>query len=547
MLRLIPLGGLGEIGMNALVLETGDERLLLDCGLQFPKAQELGVDVILPDFSPLFEGEAKLTGVVLTHAHEDHLGALPWLLREAQVPVFGTPFTLAVARAKLDEAELAADLRTIFPRESVSFGDFQFEALQVTHSVPDAIGLYVKTASTSLIHTGDFKLDPFPTDGKETDVQRLAQLAETGIDFLLSDSTNAEVPGRTPSERLVAQSFETLFAEKHNRIVVALFGSHLHRVQHLLRLAQKIGRKVLLLGRSLQRNVELARQVKLLDLPAGLLVSLDDSAQVPRNQLLVISTGAQAEVRSGLGLLAFRNNSPLALEPGDLVVMSSRAIPGNEPQVSGLVNTFLERGIEVLVPSQHPHLHTSGHAAQDEQAEMIDLVSPRHFVPIHGERRHLMAHAKLAMSRGVEQSDISILSDGDVVVSLGEGRVTRDPRRSLTRRLMRREGLVSTTPEALVERRYLAESGVVVVSLALDKTSNRALCKPVFQGKGLQADEVAAMTLSGASLMTEFDQLTSRARTNDDEVREAMIRGVRRTLKQLCGTKPTIIPVVVRV
>ncbi len=544
MLKLIPLGGLGEIGMNALVLECGEHRLLIDCGLAFPKADEIGVDVVLPDFSPLFEGPAALTGVVLTHAHEDHLGALPFLLRDVSMPVFATPFTLAVARHKLEEAHLTADLRTIFPRERIAVGPFLIEPVRVTHSVPDAIGLFVRTEHASLFHTGDFKLDPLPIDGQHTDTQRLAALSEEGIDLLLSDSTNAEVPGRTPSEQAVADSFERLFAEKQNRIAVALFGSHLHRVQHLLRLAQRLDRKVLLLGRSLRRNVELAQNVGLLDVPPQLFVSLEEAVRVPRRQLLIVSTGAQAEVKSGLGMLAFRPGE-LSLEAGDFVVVSSRAIPGNEPQVSAMVNALLERGVEVVVPNQSQVLHVSGHAAREEQAQMIELASPRHFVPVHGEQRHLQAHAGIAVAQGLKTNEVSLLRDGDVLC-MHQGIVTRQAPVALTRRLMRRDGLLPLSPQALVERRYLAESGLVVVSVVIATTKGELLCPPVCAGKGLQSDETAALSLCGPAVALEFAALPSRAKALDEEVKEAVIRAVRRTLKQLCGSKPTVLATVLR-
>ncbi|HEY0880243.1 MAG TPA: ribonuclease J, partial [Archangium sp.] len=467
MLKVIPLGGLGEVGMNTMVLEHAGERLLIDCGLMFPRNDQHGVDVVLPDFSWVKESAESLKGIVLTHAHEDHLGALPWLLREVNVPVYGTPFTLALARHRLSEAGVTADLREVGPRAAFTVGDtFSVEPIRVTHSVPDAVGLFIKTPVASLVHTGDFKLDGMPIDGQLTDLDRLAELGDEGVDVLLSDSTNSEVEGWTGSERLVKDTFEQLFSQTKGRLVVAMFGSHLHRVRHALELAKQFGRRVLLLGRSLQRNVELAQSVGILEKYDDVIVPFEAAPSLPGSQLLILCTGAQAEPRSALMQLLNPEPGPLRLEPNDTVILSSRTIPGNESGVSGLINRLLSRGVKVITASAEPGIHVSGHAARGEQRKVLEVVKPRSFVPIHGELRHLHRHLVLAKELGFSDDRLFLASDGDVLGFDADGARTMG-RVPVGRHLMRREGFAPVTEQALKERLQLAEFGVVVAVVVL--------------------------------------------------------------------------------
>lgn len=547
MLKVIPLGGLGQIGLNTMVLEHQGERVLIDCGILFPRADQLGVDVIVPDFSVLREAPEQLKAIVLTHAHEDHLGALPWLLREHAVPVYGTPFTLALAKHRLDEAGLDADLRAFGPNESVSVGSaFSIEPIQVTHSVPDAVGLVVETPSATVVHSGDFKLDQSPVDGKLTDLARLGEHGERGVDLLLSDSTNAEVAGWTPSESLVRDTFERLVSTARHRVVVTLFGSHLHRVQHLLRLAERNRRRVTLAGRSLIRNVELARSSGRLTVPDGLLVPLDEAASLPREQLLVITTGAQAEPRSGLFLMASDEGNFFRIEPEDLVILSSRTIPGNEPNVTALINALLMRGAQVVHPGIEPGVHVSGHASQQEQRRLIETVRPRAFIPIHGELRHLKQHRLTAIEAGVPAGQIQVAMNGDVVgvdsnglVSLGRARTGQYP--------MKRDALAPVSEEAMAERRGLAESGLVIAVIVLRQGTGQMLHGPLVTGRGLSGEEHAALGLARDGALLELTELSEAIRGDDERVREAMTRGIRRVFKQLFGTKPPVHPIVTRV
>lgn len=547
MLKIIPLGGLGEVGMNALALEHAGERLLIDCGLMFPRADQLGVEVVLPDFTWLKAQPEALTGVVLTHAHEDHLGALPWLLREFDVPVYGTPFTLALARHKLEEEGLKADLREVAPRFACQLGaSFSVEPVRVAHSVPDAVGLIVKTPSATLVHTGDFKLDGMPIDDQLTDLERLGDLAETeGVSVLLSDSTNAERGGWTGSEQLVRETFERLFTGVPGRIVVALFGSHLHRVRHAIELARRVGRKVLLLGRSLQRNVQLAQSVGIFERFEDTLVPPEAAGLIPPGQLLILCTGAQAEPRSALTGLLSREPGPLRLRAGDTVVLSSRTIPGNEPAVSTLVNQLLARGCRVHTTALEPGIHVSGHGSREEQRRVLEVVKPRAFVPIHGELHHLHAHLALAKEVGLRDEQLLLMTDGDVVG------VEREAARPLGRvpvgqHLMRRDGLAPVSELALTERRALAEGGLVVAVVVLQLGGGRVLAGPSLSGQGLSGEEQAALPLATEGAQLALTQISEAMRGDDERVREELVRGVRRVFKQLLGTRPGVLPMVVR-
>ncbi|GMU62950.1 MAG: ribonuclease J [Myxococcaceae bacterium] len=547
MLKVTPLGGLGEVGMNTLVLEHGAERVLIDCGLMFPRGDLPGVEIIVPDFGALLDAPDSLKGVVLTHAHEDHLGALPWLLRELKVPVWGTPFTLALARHRLEEAGVEAELRELGPREEFRVGEqFRVEPVRVTHSVPDSVGLIIRTATGTLVHSGDFKLDLFPVDGQLTDLERLGEVGDEGVLALLSDSTNAEVPGSTGSERVVQDTFERLVSTAKGRVVIAVFGSHLHRVRHAVDLAQRLGRRVVLVGRSLQRNVELAQEVGLLEAWRDVLAGADAVGQVSRERLLVLCTGAQAEPRSALMGMLSAEPGPLRIEAGDLVILSSRTIPGNEPLVTALINRLLARGARVVYPAIEPGVHVSGHAAQDEQRRLLEVVRPRHFVPIHGELRHLHSHLQLARQQGLPAERTFLMTDGDVV-GFARDSATTLGRVPVGTRAMRRESVAPINPEALGERRALAESGVVVVVAVLQTGGGRVVSGPTVHARGLPTAETAALGLATEGAALALSELSEAIRGDDERVREALVRGVRRVFKQLFGTRPAVMPVVLRV
>lgn len=547
MLKVAPLGGLGEVGMNTLLLEHAGERLLIDCGLMLPRHDMPGVEIILPDFAALADAPEALKGVVLTHAHEDHLGALPWLLRELNVPVWGAPFTLAVARHRLEEAGVEAELRELGPREEFRVGEqFRIEPVRVAHSVPDSVGLIIRTQSGTLVHSGDFKLDDEAIDEQRTDLNRLGEVGDEGVVALLSDSTNAEVPGVTPSERVVQRTFERLVAGAKGRVVIALFGSHLHRVRHAVELARRLGRRAVLVGRSLTRNVELAQQVGVLEPWSDVLVGAEAVGQLPPDQVMVLCTGAQGEPRSALMGMVSPAPGPLRVAADDLVILSSRTIPGNEPWVTALIDRLLARGARVVYPAIEPGVHVSGHASQDDQRRLLEVVRPRHFVPIHGELRHLHSHLQLARRQGVPAERTFLMTDGDVV-GFEQDRAVALGRVPVGTRALRRDSVAAIGPEVLGERRALAESGVVVVVVVLQQGGGRVLAGPTVHAQGLPADEQAALELAAEGAALELSEQSDAMRGDDERVREAMTRGVRRVFKQLFGTRPTVMPVVLRV
>jgi ribonuclease J len=547
MLKVIPLGGLGEIGLNTMVLEQSGERILVDCGLMFPRQNQPGVEIILPDFTFLRDAPEGLKGVVLTHAHEDHLGALPYLLRELNVPVYGTPFTLALAKHRLDEAGLTAEWREIEPRVEFSIGEsFRIEPVRVAHSVPDAVGLAVRTPTTTLVHTGDFKLDGLPVDGQLTDLERLGALGDEGVDVLLSDSTNSEVLGSTASESVVQECFARLLAGAKGRVFISLFGSHLHRVQHALQLARRFSRRAALVGRSLQRNFELARSVGFLEPFVDVVIPVEALADVPPERVLVLCTGAQAEPRAALTSMLSPEPGALRIGPGDLVVLSSRTIPGNETEVSELINRILARGAQVVYPGIEPGVHVSGHGARAEQRRMIEAVRPRQFVPIHGELRHLHQHLSVAREAGMDPRRLCLMSDGDIV-GFEPTHATKLGRAPVGRIHTRREALGSVSEATLAERRSLGNSGIVIVSVVMQLGSGKILAGPLAFSQGLPDDERAALPLAAEGAALNLRELSEAMRGDDERVREELVRGVRRVFKQLFGCRPVVTPTVVRI
>lgn len=549
MLQVVPLGGLGEIGLNAMVFVARGERLLVDCGLMFPHGDLPGVDVVLPDFSWLQDEAEALKGVVLTHAHEDHIGALPWFLRAfpVRVPVYGTRFTLALARAKLSEAGVKAELIEIAAREPFRVGSvFTVEAVRVTHSVPDAVGLIVQTPDGTAVHSGDFKLDPTPVDGQRTDLQRLGEAGERGVDLLMSDSTNATVPGRTPSEQLVADTFGRIFADTKGRLIVSLFGSHVHRVGTLVRLAQAHGRKVILAGRSLDRNVGLAREVGALEVDDGLFAPWEAVTVLPPERVLIIATGAQAEPRSALmTMLSADSHALLRIVPGDTVVVSGRVIPGNEPAVSAMLDRVLAAGARLIDPSLEPGIHVSGHAARDEQRELIETIKPKLFLPIHGELRHLHRHLDVAALAGLLPAQRLLMTDGDRVGIEG-GRATLLGRVKVGLRPMRRDSEGILGPESIAERRGLADEGVVVIAVVLPREGRKLLSGPLIDGRGLPSDAQAFLPMCVDSARENLHGLSTAQLGDDATVREELVRGVRRVFKQLAGRRPPVVAMVLR-
>jgi len=546
MLHVIPLGGLGEIGLNAMVLACRGEMLLIDVGLMFPPIGTPGIDIIVPDFTHLRQNASRLKGILLTHGHEDHVGALPFLLNEIPVPVYGTRFTLGMVRNRLEEMGVRADLREIEPRNPFPVGaHFTVEASRVTHTVPDAVGYIVRTPEGNLIHTGDFKLDPDPIDGLRTDLERWGELGEEGVLCLMSDSTNSEHTTETGSERLVEQTFDRLFRDVKGRIVVSMFASHLHRIRHVLTLSQQLGRKVATIGRSLGRNIEMARQLGYLPVPDDVFISVEEAASLPPERVLLLATGSQAEPRAGLSLLA-TGEGPIRLGPGDLVVLSARAIPGNDRAVSGLIDQLLWRGAKVVYPQVEPGVHVSGHASQPQQRRVLEVVRPRHFVPIHGELHHLHRHLATAREVGLSPEQLLLASDGDMLLfEEGRGRFAGSVPTGRIFRDRFSQGVV--TPESLQERTRLAETGIIAAAVVIDRDTLSLMAGPQLSGQGLSLDEQVLLPRVAEDARTYFLQMSPALRGDDAHVREELARSVRRAFKQYTAKRPVVMPLVIKV
>lgn len=543
MLRIVPLGGLGEIGLNLLVLETEDEAILVDCGILFPR-EAPGIDRILPDFTYLRTIRDKLRGAVLTHGHEDHIGALPHLLREFDIPVWGSGLTLAFLSRRLEEAGVVgARLWELEAGGVVRPGrDFSVEAVRVTHSVPDAFGLSIETPEGRIVHTGDFKIDPTPL-GPPTDLERLSELGRDGVLALLSDSTNAERPGRTPSERAVGEALAPIFAEAEGRILVATFASNLHRIQQILDLSERHGRRVALFGRAIETNVMLAMQTGHLRARPELFVEAEAVSGRRKREVTILASGAQGEPRSAMTRLAMGGEGlPFRLDAGDTAILSASAIPGNEVAVAAVLDALALQGVHTF---HGERVHASGHASQQEQLQMIETVQPRHFVPVHGEGRHLVRHRQTAIAAGVEEDRAHLLLDGQVL-AFSEGRATRASQVPAGRLYLDRLSGQMVEEDLVAERLLLGELGVVIAAVVVDATGG------VVQPPGLVARGLAAMDAAlERSLQEEIVRALSGmepARRRDGNLVEDEVRlAVRRAYKRATGRRPLVLPVVIEI
>src|SRR5947207_2051291 len=479
-LRIIPLGGLGEVGKNMTVYELGDDAIVVDAGLAFPRDEHLGVDLILPDVTYLRERERPVRAVILTHAHEDHVGSLPYLLREVRVDeVWATRLTLGLVKSKLDEHGLlrASELREIDPEgEAIKLGAFRAEFVRMAHSVPDAVAVVLETDAGRILHTGDWKLDHTPVDGLRTDVGRLAELGNRGIDLLLADSTNAERPGVTGSERLVGEAFRQIIPQRQGRILVASFASNVHRMQQAVDVAVDVGRKVCVVGRSMRKNLNIARNLGYIEMPEDALIRPADLDEDEPGQVLILCTGCQGEPLSALVRIAYNDHPAVHVERGDTVIISARPVPGNELRVHDAINQLAKLGAEVLHQENAP-VHVSGHGHAEELRTMIGLVRPKAVMPVHGEFRMLAAHARLAVEGGIPEESIVIAENGSVVELTPAGaRIVGEVESGVT--FVDGLGVGDVHDVALRDRRHLSEDGVLIVVATLAGTNGRASAGP---------------------------------------------------------------------
>jgi ribonuclease J len=544
-LRIIPLGGLGEIGRNMTVFEHAGRLLIVDCGVLFPETDQPGVDLILPDFTYLRDRWDDLDGIVLTHGHEDHIGGIPYLLREKpDVPLVGSRLTLALVEGKLQEHRIKPYTHDVAEGQSEQLGPFSCEFFAVNHSIPDALGVAIRTAAGTVLHTGDFKMDQLPLDGRITDLGGWARLGREGIDLLMSDSTNAEVPGFVTSEREIAPVLDELFRAAQRRIIVACFASHVHRVQQILDAAAAHGRRVAFIGRSMVRNMGIARDLGYLRIPPGLMVDLDSVDDLPPEQLVLISTGSQGEPMSALSRMANRDHRQIRIEPADTVVLASSLVPGNESAVWRVVNGLTRWGATV-VHKDTALVHVSGHAPAGELLYVLNLTRPSNVMPIHGEWRHLRAHAELAVQTGVPRDNVVLAEDG-VVVDLVDGQAKVVG--AVPAGYVFVDGLaVGDVGEAsLKDRRILGGEGFVTVVVVVDSVTGKVAAGPEILARGFSEDAAA---FEGVRPLID-DALAGAAREGVADVHQLQ-QLVRRVLgKWVSDTyrrRPMIIPVVVEV
>ncbi len=490
-LRIIPLGGLGEVGKNMMAYEFGGDIIVVDAGIMFPHNDMLGVDYIIPDFEYLMKRANRVLGLVITHGHEDHIGAIQHVIDQIDVPIYATPLTRGLIEGKLsrNNAQHKAQFKTIQAGESSNIGPFKVEYFHVSHSIPDAVGLGITTPAGLVVHMSDFKFDHTPVDGWPTDFAKLSEFSNRGVDLLLSDSTNAERPGWTPSESVIGPAFDKVFAEAKGRVIVATFASLISRVQQVADAAAKHGRKMALAGPSMVDNVKIARKMKYLNIPDEMIVPIDQALNMQDHKVAIMCTGSQGEPSSIVGRLSAGTNRQFDLKPGDTIVLSSHPIPGNEETISKTINRLLRRGAKVIHDGIAP-IHVSGHAAQEEQKLLINLVRPKHFMPIHGELRQLMRHAELAMQLGVEPENTIVVENGQVVELVGN-KVMLGERIPGDYVFVTGESIGDIDHDVMRERSQLARNGIMLIDISLDKFTGKLLHDPEIITRGFVSPEDA--------------------------------------------------------
>ena len=544
------LGGLNEVGKNMTLFEYGEDMFLVDCGLAFPDQDMLGVDLVLPDFTYVERNADRIRGIVITHGHEDHIGGLPYLLKVLNVPVYGTKLTIGLIQGKLREHGLlnSASLNVIKPGDVITLGGFTVEAIHVNHSIPDALGLAIRCEGGTIVHTGDFKIDTTPIDGGMMDLGRLAEIGQEGVLCLMSDSTNAERPGFTESERKVGESFETLFRKAgNNRIIVATFSSNIHRVQQIMNVAASLGRKVALVGRSLENVVSISAELGYLNIPEGIVIDINMINRYPADKLVIITTGSQGEPMSALTRMAFSDHRKVEIHPNDYVIISATPIPGNEKTVSRVVNELMKLGADVVYEKMY-EVHVSGHACQEELKMIMGIVKPKYFIPVHGELKHLRKHAGLALSMGIPKENILIADNGRVAeISKKALRCTSTV--PAGRVFVDGYGVGDVGSVVLRDRKHLAQDGLVIVAVCIDRESGMIVSGPDVVTRGFvyvkeseelinAAREVAVEAVEAQTDGGYFDWNSIKASLRD-EISHLMYERTKRS--------PMILPVIMEV
>jgi ribonuclease J len=550
-LQIVPIGGLGEFGMNSMALRYGDDIIVIDAGMMFPESELLGVDIVTPDFSYLQEHASMVRGVILTHGHEDHIGGVPFLLSDLNVPVYGTEFTLALVERRLEEHQLldGAQLRPVKPRERITLGPFQIEFIHVTHSIVSAVALAITTPLGVVIHTGDFKVDPTPTDNELFDLHTLAEYGKRGVLLLMSDSTNVDRPGYTESERAVRPRFEELFARAHGRLVISCFSSSIHRLQQVLDLAEEHGRKVAFLGRSLLNVTEIAHNLGLLTVPDSTLLRPQDIMQMPPEKVVAVVSGTQGEPMSAMSRVAVDNHKHLYLKPGDTVVLSSRIIPGNEKAIFRMMNHIAKRGADLVYGTTRPPVHVSGHASEEELKLVLNLVRPRYFVPIHGEYRQLARHASLAQHlRFAGLEDTFVIETGETL-EIDSAGARRGEKINVGRVCIDSGSLDDVVEELTIrDRRHLSEDGFVLPVIAINKLTGRSETPPEIVSRGFLGGDGGPILQEARTVVARTLESSTAEERGDWGLMQEKIRiELKRFLSKQTQRRPLIMPVILEI
>lgn len=547
-IQIIPLGGMGEIGKNMMAIRYNDSIVVIDSGLMFPEEELLGIDVVIPDITYLIDNKEKVKAILLTHGHEDHVGALPYVLKDLNVPVYGSKLTLGIVEGKLKENNLNdVKLRTVRPRDIVNIDEFKVEFIRVSHSIPDSLAIALHTPVGTVLHTGDIKLDQTPVDGQVVDFRKFAELGEKGVLVMMSDSTNADRPGFTMSEKVVGNTFEDLFGRCEGRIIITTFASNVHRIQQVVTTAEKYGRKVAIVGRSMINNVRISTELGYMHIQEDTLIEMEDISKYPPEKIVVVTTGSQGEPMSALTRMATADHRWVGIEPGDTVIISATPIPGNEKLVAKTVDLLFRQGAEVIY-ERGLGVHVSGHAAQEELKILINLIRPRYFIPVHGEYRHLMKHAKIAESLGINRSRIFVAENGQIIEvskkkALVAGKVTAG------KILVDGLGVGDVGNIVLRDRKQLSQDGIMIVVVTMDKSLGQVVAGPDIVTRGFVYVRESEELIDDAKekVKESLDYCEKKNITEWAAIKTQVRDKLGKHLYDKTGRRPMILPIIMEV
>ncbi|MDD3893531.1 MAG: ribonuclease J [Syntrophomonadaceae bacterium] len=547
-IHLIPLGGMGEIGKNMLAIRCQDTIVVIDAGLMFPEEELLGIDIVIPDITYLIENKEKVKAILLTHGHEDHVGALPYVLKELNVPIYGSKLTLGLVEAKLKDNNMDnIQYHVVKPREMIKIDNMEIEFFRVSHSIPDSMGIAIHTPIGIILHTGDIKLDQTPVDGELVDFRKLAELGEKGVLVMLGDSTNAERSGYTMSEKIVGNTFMELFAKCEGRIIATTFASNVHRIQQVITTAEKYGRKVAVVGRSMVNNVKIASELGYMDIPANILIEIEDISKYANNQIVIVTTGSQGEPMSALTRMATGDQRWVSIQPGDTVIISATPIPGNEKLVAKTVDLLFKQGAEVIY-DKSKGVHVSGHAAEEELKILINLIRPKFFIPVHGEYRHQMKHAKLAVSLGISKSRIFVAENGQVI-ELGQDQGYFAGKVTAGKVLIDGLGVGDVGNIVLRDRKQLSKDGIMIVVVTIDREKAEVISGPDIVTRGfVYVRESEELIEDAKEKVREALDICSKKHITEWAVIKSQVKDkLGKYLFERTGRRPMILPIIMEI